>query len=221
MPKGAEILERLRAAIVGGELRSGEALRQDELAARFGTSKIPVREALQRLEGEGLVKSIPNRGVFVTELSADELREICEIRVDLETRALRLAIPKFDRPRLARAKDILDEAERDGDRFFAEWSARNWRFHRALYEAAERPRLLALIEGLHAQTERYLQVHVALLDYRRIGEREHRELLRLVARGQTREAVTTLREHIESVYTLLEPVLTRRAEPMLSRINAR
>lgn len=221
MSKGAQIVERLRAAIVSGELRSGEALRQDELAARFGTSKIPVREALQRLEGEGLVKSIPNRGVFVSELSVAELREICEIRVDLETRALRLAIPKIDKARIAQAKQVLDEAEGDGDRFFSAWSARNWRFHRTLYEAAERPRLLALIESLHAQTERYLQLHVALLNYRRTGEREHRELLRLVARGQTREAATALREHIGSVYTLLEPLLERRAEPMLSRISAR
>ena len=209
-PMASQILGRLRKAIVSGELRSGEALRQDELAARFGTSKIPVREALQRLEGEGLVKSIPHRGVFVSELSAAELREICEIRIDLESRALRLAIPQLDKAAIARAKTILDEAESDQN-YLTNWSARNWEFHSTLYRAADRPRLLQMIEGLHDQTERYLQLHVAVSDYRRTGEREHRELLRLAARGDVKNALKALAEHIEVVYTLLEPYLTHRA----------
>lgn len=206
-----QILDRLRKAIMSGELQSGQALRQDELATLFGTSKIPVREALQRLEGEGLVKSFPHRGVHVSELSLAELREITEIRIDLESRALRLAIPNFDKATIREATRILDEAERDKD-YLAHWGGHNWAFHSTTYKPANRPRLLEMIAALHGHTERYLQLQVAMLDYRKTGEREHREILRLAARGDTKNAVARLAEHIENVYGLLEPYLSHRAK---------
>ncbi len=208
-PAATQILERLRKAIMNGDLRSGQPLRQDDLAAHFGTSKIPVREALQRLEGEGLVKSFPHRGVFVTELSADELQEICEIRVDLESRALKLAIKNLDKETIDRARKILDEAESAND-YLTSWSARNWAFHATIYAEANRPRLLQMIETLHGHTERYLQLHVSILDYRKKGEKEHRDLLKFAARGETQKAVALLSSHIDNVYTMLKPYLSRR-----------
>ena len=199
----------IRKLIVRGVFRSGQALRQDELASTYGTSAIPVREALRQLEGEGLVKFVPNRGVEVVDLSAAEVRELCEIRILLETQALRLAIPKLDQHVLAHAARVLDESDTD-PRFLETWSERNWAFHATLYAAADRPQLLAMIERLHVQIERYLYAHVSVLGYRKRGQKEHRALLLACKRKDTKRAVALLTEHIASVATLLEPYLRQR-----------
>ena len=89
------VREGLRRAILAGEFAPGSQLRQDELAQRFGTSRIPVREALRQLEAEGLVSILPNRGATVSSLSLDEVLELMEIRIALECRALRMAIPNM------------------------------------------------------------------------------------------------------------------------------
>src|SRR5919204_6551984 len=109
------VADVLRDAIMRGVLKGGQPLRQDELAAQFGLSRIPVREALRQLEGEGLVTVNPHRGAVVSTLSSDELQEVCEIRSALETMALRLAIPHLDEEALARAEAILVETDRETD----------------------------------------------------------------------------------------------------------
>ncbi|MEO9262874.1 MAG: FCD domain-containing protein, partial [Candidatus Baltobacteraceae bacterium] len=130
-------------------------------------------------------------------------------RIDLESRALRLAMKRLDKAAIRGLKGLLDRAEGAHDDV-TDWSAQNWAFHSSLYAAAGRPRLLHMIEGLHGQTERHLQLHLTMLGYRETGEREHRELLKLAAKGDVESAVALLREHIENVYTLLEPYLSRR-----------
>ncbi len=199
----------IRKEIVRGVFRGGQALRQDDLAATYGTSAIPVREALRQLEGEGLVTFLPNRGVIVVELSAAELRELCEIRVVLESEALRLAMPHLDSATIAKAAEILDASDTDPN-FLETWSERNWAFHATLYAAANRPHLLAMIERLNVQVERYLYAHVSLLHYRKQGQDEHRALLRACKRKDEARAVAILTEHIASVATLLEPYLAQR-----------
>ena len=82
------VADVLREAIMCGTLKGGQALRQDELANRFGLSRIPVREALRQLEGEGLVTVQPHCGTIVSQISGAELQELCEIRVALETTGL-------------------------------------------------------------------------------------------------------------------------------------
>src|SRR5436190_15995488 len=89
------VRSELRRAIVDGEFESGSQLKQDELAERFGVSRIPVREALKQLAAEGLVTFHPNRGAVVSSLSLDDVLEMLEIRIALECRALRLAIPNM------------------------------------------------------------------------------------------------------------------------------
>jgi len=91
------VREALRLAISLGEFAPGFQLRQDELAARFGTSRIPVREALKQLEAQGFVTFLPDRGAIVSDLSIDEVVELLEIRIALECHALRLSIPGHGR----------------------------------------------------------------------------------------------------------------------------
>src|SRR5438067_1086803 len=117
--------------------KARQPLRQDELSAQFGLSRIPVREALRQLEGEGLVTVIPHRGAVVSELSLGELQEICEIRIALETTALRLAIPHLDEDSLAHAEAILRATDATTD-LLEHWSRNNWLFHSTLYTPAKR-----------------------------------------------------------------------------------
>src|SRR6187402_1183909 len=121
------VREALRRAISAGELAPGIQLRQDELAEKFGTSRIPVREALRQLEAEGFVTFLPNRGAVVSDLSVDEVVELLEIRIALECHALRLAIPVLGEIDLDEARKILQAYDSEPDP--AKWGAFNWKFH--------------------------------------------------------------------------------------------
>src|SRR5262245_49870532 len=85
----------LRRRIIAGEFVDGEPLRQDALAEDLGVSRNPIREALSRLESEGLVASIPYKGYVVTPLSSDEIRELFELRSLIEPELIRYAIPRM------------------------------------------------------------------------------------------------------------------------------
>ena len=154
------IAETLREEILLGSVAAGQALRQEELAERFGVSRLPVRDALLRLEAQGLVHVYPNRGAFVISLSADEVREIYEMRLLLEGDIIERAVPRMTSDDRRRIDAAHAEATRTAGG--PEWMEGDWRFHRALYEPAARPRQLATIENLRSTVARYSSGHDAL-----------------------------------------------------------
>jgi DNA-binding GntR family transcriptional regulator len=154
------IAETLREEILRGEVAPGQALRQEELAERFGVSRLPVRDALLRLEAQGLVHVYPNRGAFVIALSADEVTEIFEMRILLEGDIIERAVPRMTAEHWRRIDAAHAEATRTAGG--PEWVEGDWRFHRTLYEAAERPRQLATIENLRSTVARYSSAYDAL-----------------------------------------------------------
>jgi DNA-binding GntR family transcriptional regulator len=180
-------------------------LRQDELAAGFGVSKIPVREALLQLVAEGLVVLQPNRGFAVAYLAADEASEILEIRAILECEALRLAMPATTPADIKRAAKILDEAESTTS--LDRWSDLNWAFHQALYAATKRPRLFALLRQISNPTDAYIRVLISNSNYRGQAEREHRAILAACEVGNTEAAALLLDQHIRQTGTLLAAFL--------------
>jgi DNA-binding GntR family transcriptional regulator len=209
-PASGIIIDRIRNAIIRGDLRAGQQLREAEIAERFNVSRIPIREALSQLEGEGWVTSSPHRGSVVADMSAEDIRELCEIRVDLESRALSLAIPNMDAATLSNAAAILKETE--SDPHLTGWVERNLAFHCRLYEPARRPRLVTLIRQLHLLTSRYLLMHAAIRDYRSRGQKEHRALLAACRKGDAKTADRLLREHILEVADLFEGYAQLRSE---------
>src|SRR5260370_39777293 len=127
----AAVVERLREQIISGELREGEQLRQDAIAAEFQTSRIPVREALSHLAAEGLITIVANRGAIVSALSPEEIAQIFETRAVVECYMLRKAIPNFKESDFLRAEEILKQyelsLEKDSEvKFWVQW---NWSFH--------------------------------------------------------------------------------------------
>jgi DNA-binding GntR family transcriptional regulator len=191
------VFTALRAMILDGELQGGEPLRQDDLAARFGTSRIPVREALRQLEAEGLVDYHPRRGAVVSRISLAEALEMFDIRIALECRALRLALPAMsedDFAVLAQICDAYDACDPAAD--IAEWGRLNQQFHAALYAACERPRLTALIRANIDNAARFVRVQTSRAYGLDRPRREHRAILAACRAGDAKLAVRLLEEHI-------------------------
>lgn len=147
-PSASEIIAKhLREAIIAGHFAEDEPIRQDDIAQLFNVSKIPVREALKRLEAEGLVLFQRNKGAVVTRISEPELAQMFEVRVLLEAQAIRLAVPNMDETTFARAEAIC--ADFVGEDNVGRWAELNWQLHACLYEPAQRPFLVNLIRSIH------------------------------------------------------------------------
>ena len=205
--QAARIAAALRDDIVAGVLEAGRVLRQERLAETFATSRMPVRDALRVLEGEGLVHLAPNRGAIVAALNADEFRETYEMRGALETLALWLAIPDLTDRQLDRAEAIHVQAQQADMKAFG---ALNKAFHMALYAPCGRTRLLAQISALNDVADRYLRVAAAYLDYTARSHEEHGRLLESCRRRDAATAQAILHAHIEDAGQGLYAELSKR-----------
>jgi len=157
------IADSLRDEILRGVIEPGAPLRQEELAERFQVSRIPVRDALLRLESQGLVHVYPNRGAFVISLSADEVREIYDMRILLEGDLIERAVPRMTAEDWRRIDAAHAAATRTAGA--PDWAEGDWAFHRALYEPAGRARQLELVELLRSTVARYSARYGALPEH--------------------------------------------------------
>ncbi|MCB2110243.1 MAG: GntR family transcriptional regulator [Defluviimonas sp.] len=204
----ARIAEGLRADILEGRLLPGTDLQQSDLALRFGTSRIPVRDALNLLASERLVELRPNRTARVVSLSAAELDEIFDLRLLLETDALARALPRLAAPDLAGIAQELRRCEVEAG--LPSFPEADWRFHRALYAAAGREIELALIRDLRRLCQLHLACYPAL---RRDADRwsaDHRRLLAAVEAGDARTAAATLDDHLRGAAAALRGAMAGR-----------
>ncbi|MCZ4271090.1 GntR family transcriptional regulator [Maritalea porphyrae] len=188
------IFEALREAIFTGELKAGEHLRQDALADMFNTSRIPVREALSRLEQQGLVKTERFRGTTVSSLSADEVQEIFEFRALLEGEVIRHAVKNMDDATLAIAKKHCDAFSNETDS--AKYGELNRIFHYALYERANRPYHLHVVKTTLDRIESYLRAQLVLTDGMSRARREHIGILEACVERNADLASKLTQEHI-------------------------
>ncbi len=196
------VRDGLRASILAGEFEAGYQLRQDEVAEQFGTSRIPVREALRQLESEGLIIFHANKGAVVKGLSLEDVLEMLDIRIGLETRALKLAIPNMAIEDLEVAQEILDRYDAASDP--EAWGEMNWNFHWTLYAPCSRPKLLAMIEANYGHVSRFIRRQVSRAAGKVRPQKEHHELLDLCRQGKIDEAVDLLERHIEQTQKSLQ-----------------
>jgi DNA-binding GntR family transcriptional regulator len=204
------IANALRAAIVDGTLAPGAPLRQDAIARHFSVSAIPVREALRQLESEGWVKVEMNKGATVAPLSADEAREIYEIRAALESLAIGLAIPAHTPASLRHAESLCKAASAEADPSL--YVARNKAFHLSLYEPVVRPQLFEMIGMLHGRGERYLRLKFGLPSYKAESDREHAALLKAVRRRDVATAQSLVTKHLLDTGELLHRFLCQNVD---------
>lgn len=203
------MLEQLRQAIVAGDLQPGQALRQDALAKRFGVSRVPLREALSTLEGEGQVVYEPHRGYKVARLSMDDLLEVYRIRELLEAEAARLATERANDSvvdEMRRASDEVNAASETGD--LLTMTEANRTFHFILVQAAQMPRLERLLQVLWDATDTYRFVYYGSPANRAVVREEHELIIDAFARRDQESLIAMLdlhRQHaISSLRTVLE-----------------
>jgi DNA-binding GntR family transcriptional regulator len=184
----------LRSAILSGRLAGGTPLRQEDLAAAFGVSRMPVREALRQLEAQALIDFAPHKGAVVTEISAADAADTYAIRLALEPAALALSIPNLTADDLDRAADLI--ADMDGEPDPSRMGELNRRFHMSLYVRAGHPKLLALVESQLAAFDRYLRFHLAAKGPEHLSQEDHRAMMAAAVEGDIGRSTEVLRRHI-------------------------
>lgn len=198
VPSVSEVIETyLRKAILSGYFSENEPIRQDEIAKKFHVSKIPVREALKKLEAEGLVIFIKNRGATVARMSDDELAQLFEIRILLEVRLLELAIPLMDETDFININKYYQRYV-DSENI-QEWSELNWLFHASLYEPANCPLIIETVRMINLKLERYLRLQISLSDGKERADKEHAIIIDACRKGSVDQATAILKKHIYGV----------------------
>ncbi len=195
-PRSEGLLDALREAILTGRYAPGTRLVQDDLAEAFGISRIPLREALRRLEGEGLVVISPNRGAIVRPLAPKDVVDLYELRLALESLALRRAAERYadlrastkQRHALARqaiaARNLTALFRLDRD------------FHSDVALASDNPHLVAALGAQWSQIMRVMHAYFEAGDYPADTWDDHEAIADAVALGQADLAVELMRAHL-------------------------
>jgi len=193
------LFERLRGLILSGYYRSWQKLREEELARQFGVSRTPVREALRKLESEGLVHYLPHRGVVVNQISRDDLVEIYPVRAVLEGLAARLAAQH----RTAQELEALRALQRQMEALYAQRNYRratriHTRFNMALYRASRNRRLIGILSQFNDYIEHTIGRAFAMPGRAEEIRREHIAMLEAIAAGDGDAAEAAARRHVEN-----------------------
>ena len=190
------VLGELRRVIAAGELRPGEPIAQAAVAQRLGVSRVPVREALKILQGEGQVEYQPHHGYSVARLDLNDLREAYRIRELLETEAARIAVPRFDAAALSALAQAAREVDNAGDvGDYVAMAAANRRFHFMLVDGAGMARLTNLVRILWDATDVYRSIYYTVPANRHRVRAEHAAIVQAVADGDVEAVVRLLDEH--------------------------
>ncbi|MFP5489759.1 MAG: GntR family transcriptional regulator [Acidimicrobiia bacterium] len=223
------IADELRRRMIAGELEPGEWVRQEEIATEFGTSHGPVREAFRSLASEGFIQHERNRGYRVSSFDDRDLRSTADVRELLETEAIRLAVPQFDRRDFAELQSAHDTMESLAGRGngFDHRSVQTFRsahevFHFTLFGACGLPRLVRMIgtEWRHAQRLR----SIALRDEADLAAHDddgHQSLLDACLAGDVEGAVCAMRRHREVAVERSISALARRRRTAANDVGPR
>lgn len=206
------VLRELRSAIISGAIAPGTQLLQEEVAEQFGVSRVPVREALRILEGEGHLTHTAQRGYYVTALDIDDLIEIYRLRHLLESAAVRHTAGRLTEAKLAAMAELIDQIDVAGAAEDIGGIARaNREFHFALIDSPGQERLVRLIHQLWDVSSPYRSHYFADKENREILQKEHREILRAAAAGDTEKVVELLDVHRENAIAKLALALREQA----------
>jgi DNA-binding GntR family transcriptional regulator len=190
----------LRRAILNGVFVPGQMLRQEEVAATMGVSRSPLREALPRLEAEGIVVLLPRRGYAVTALRREQIDEAFDLRVLLEARIAAQAVARRDAADIARVQVLAAEMHAFGDMpadeaALARWADLNLAFHDALLQPADLPHTLRSLATARGAIEAYIRTELRLTGDIHQAQREHARLAEAFADGDAPAFVALTRAH--------------------------
>ncbi|WP_136707230.1 GntR family transcriptional regulator [Agromyces sp. H66] len=197
------IAEGIRDAILHGEYHPGSRLRQEEIAERFGASRVPVREALKALESEGLVTLVANAGAWVSRLTLEECEEVYQARERLEPLLLRYSAPHLT-PEDLQQLDALARRMAETDDV-AEFLRLDREFHMLSYSRADTLMLGDLVRRFWNTTQPYRRAYTLLIDAHRtrIVHDEHHLLVTALREGDLESAEQTITGHIRRTRRML------------------
>lgn len=202
------IFDALRDEIISGNLKAGESIRQEYIAKLFNVSRIPVREALKRLEAQGLVKNERYKGAVVSSLSDAEIREIYEIRMNLEPLVIQYSVENMKPDTLAMAREYCDRFGEEEDP--ARWGELNRNFHETLYRECERPFHLKIVGEAIDRIDSYIRAQLVLTKGMNKAVVEHKAILDACVEGNGKLAADLTRQHIEDSYDSLMSFLHKK-----------
>lgn len=199
LPLRDVVFNTLREAILKGELAPGERLMEIQLAERLGVSRTPIREAIRKLELEGLVLMIPRKGAEVAKISEKSLRDVLEVRRSLEELAIELACQRMSEEeirQLDETQKAFVEAIDSGDAMrIAETDEA---YHTIIYQGTGNIRLVQILNNLREQMYRYRLEYIKDADKRQVLLLEHEHILKALRLHHVQEAKVAMREHIDN-----------------------
>lgn len=199
LPLRDVVFNTLRQAIITGEFAPGERLMEIALANRLGVSRTPVREAIRKLELEGLVIMIPRKGAQVARITEKNLRDVIEIRSVLEELAVSLSCERIDeegKKRLEEAHREFVEAVNTND--ILTMVEKDEQFHNAIFESTCNDRLIPIINNLREQFYRYRMEYIKDIQHHTILVKEHEKLVHAIFNRDSETARRIMRTHLQN-----------------------
>lgn len=195
------LAQRLRDEIAEGKLLPGQAIPQEEISARFGVSRSPLREALRQLEAEGAIEYRANRGAVVATIDAESLRQVYAIRRMLEAGAIELALPRIDTKIIAKLRklDTALRGEKD-ERVFVKL---HHEFHSSIYDLAANPLLSKAIHEHTIKVGRIPDVGLIVKGIAACSKADHARLLDALEARDLRASLNATREHLDHVEAVM------------------
>ena len=191
------IFHVLREGIISGKLPGGMQLKQDEISAALNVSHIPVREALRRVEAQGLVRIHANRGAAVTELTRSELLDMMEVRATLSVMMMRNSAPMLTRADFIALEDVVRQQREASVEDIVRSEELNYKFHEILTSHAKNSMANFLLELVHANIDRYLRASFyGTQQTREVSINEHEAIIMTCREGDFDSACNLLRDHI-------------------------
>ena len=199
LPLRDVVFNTLRQAILRGELKPGERLMEIQLANKLGVSRTPIREAIRKLELEGLVLMIPRKGAEVAEITEKNLRDVLEVRCALEELAVLLACDRIDKQGIQdlrkAAKHFESVLDSDDITKIAEADVA---FHDIIYMATDNQRLIQLLNNLREQMYRYRIEYLKKKECHPQLVAEHEEVIDAIESGEREKAMRITSQHIDN-----------------------
>ena len=210
MPLRDVVFLTLRRQILRGELKPGERLMEIALANRLGVSRTPVREAIRKLENDGLVVMLPRRGAHVAEITHGELYDVLDVRRSLELLAITRAIENMtsrDIEDLRQAELVFADLVRQKDAELIRLGEAEEQFHDIIYKGTNNRRLIQILSNLREQMYRFRVEYLKDQDIRQSLVEEHDAIIRAIILRNTDEAQRIMKLHIDNQYRTINRAL--------------
>ena len=199
LPLRDVVFNTLRQAILKGDLKPGERLMEIQLANKLGVSRTPIREAIRKLELEGLVLTVPRKGAEVAEITEKSMRDVLEVRRTLEALAVQLACEKMNQEQieeLEQAAEVFRESLNSAD--VTRIAEADVAFHDVIYLATDNQRLISILNNLREQMYRFRVEHLKDKAYHPQLLKEHIEMIDHIRNHRKEEAMEVIFHHVDS-----------------------